>query len=74
VTEPDRPPVACTLTPNAFKERIAWIASLTHDALRSHERRDLVLDLRYAADAADRVGEMVRNEQGVLPVSSFRSA
>ena len=36
---------------------------MTRDALRNHERRDLVLDLRYAPGARDRVRKMVRNEQ-----------
>jgi hypothetical protein len=40
-------PIACTLNPGEFKDRLAWIGVLTRDALRSHERRDLVLHLRY---------------------------
>ena len=42
---------------------MAWIGELTRDALRSYERRDLMLDLRYAPEAADRVREMARKEQ-----------
>lgn len=42
---------------------MAWIGKLTRDALRSYERRGLALDLRYAPEAADRVREMVRQEQ-----------
>lgn len=56
-------PIACTLAGEDFRERIAWIASLTRDALRSHDRDDLVLRLRYAPEAASRVGEMIRKEQ-----------
>jgi hypothetical protein len=56
-------PVACTLAPGAYKDRMAWIGALTRDALRSHQRHGLVLDLRYAPEARDRVREMVRNEQ-----------
>jgi hypothetical protein len=63
MTITEAPPIACALAPGAFKERIAWIGALTRDALRSRERRDLVLDLRYAPEAAERVREMVRNEQ-----------
>jgi hypothetical protein len=44
---------------------------LTRDALRSHERRDLVLDLRYAPEAAERVREMVRNEQACCSFLAF---
>ena len=57
------PAIACTLTPTAYEDRIAWIGALTRDALRGHERRDLVLHLRYAPEARDRVREMVKNEQ-----------
>jgi hypothetical protein len=67
MTITEAPPIACTLAPGAFKERIAWIAALTRDALRSHERRDLVLDLRYAPEAA----EMVRNEQACCSFFAF---
>jgi hypothetical protein len=50
---------------------MAWIGSLTRDALCSHERRDLVLDVRYAPEARDRVREMVRNEQACCSFLSF---
>jgi hypothetical protein len=56
-------PVACTLAGSDFQERVAWIATLTRDALRSYNRDDLVLHLRYAPEAASRVGEMMRKEQ-----------
>jgi hypothetical protein len=56
-------PIACTLAPGAFKDRLAWIAALNKDALRKYERRDLVLQLSYAPEARERVHEMVRNEQ-----------
>jgi hypothetical protein len=59
----EAPPIACTLAPGAFKDRTAWIAALNKDALRKYERRDLVLELRYAPEARERVHEMVRNEQ-----------
>lgn len=65
------PPIACTLTPGEFKDRLAWIAGLTHDALLSHERRDLVLDLRFASEAMDRVREFVRREQGCCGFLTF---
>lgn len=64
-------PIACSLTPGDFKDRLAWIGALTRDCLRSHERRDLVLDLRYAPEARDRVREMVRNEQSCCAFLTF---
>lgn len=63
MTKAGSAPIACTLTPGDYKTRLAWIAELTRDALRSQARRDLELDLVYAADAAEHVREMVRKEQ-----------
>jgi hypothetical protein len=57
------PLIACTLAPGELEDRLAWISALTRDALCRHERHDLVLDLRYAPEAAERVREMVRKEQ-----------
>jgi hypothetical protein len=71
MTITEAPPIACTLAPGAFKERIAWIGAVTRDALRSYERRDLVLDLRYAPQAAERVREIVRNEQTCCSFLTF---
>lgn len=67
----EAPPIACTLNASEYKDRLAWIGSLTHDSLRGHERRDLVLDLRYAPEAALRVREMVRNEQACCSFLTF---
>jgi hypothetical protein len=64
-------PIACKLTPGDYKTRLAWIADLARDALRSHVRRDLELELVYAADAAERVREMVRKEQDCCAFLSF---
>jgi hypothetical protein len=55
-------PIACTLDAGDFKQRLASIAELNRDALRSHERDGLVMHLRYDAKFADRVNEMVRRE------------
>ena len=71
MTMTETAPIACALAPSAFRDRLAWIAALTRDALRSHERRDLVLDLRYAPEAAERVREMVRNEQACCSFLNF---
>lgn len=57
------PPVACTLSAGAFQARMAAIRELNRDALRAHERNDLMLILSYAPEASARVREMVRAEQ-----------
>jgi hypothetical protein len=64
-------PVACTLAPGEYKNRLEGIRALNKDALRSHERRDLVLQLHYAPDARDRVREMVRKEQTCCAFLTF---
>ena len=64
-------PFACTLAPREFKDRLASIAALNRDALRKYERRDLVLELRYALEARERVHEMVRNEQTCCAFLTF---
>lgn len=64
-------PIACTLAPGAFKDRLAWIATLNKDALRKYARRDLVLELSYALEARERVHEMVRNEQACCAFLAF---
>jgi hypothetical protein len=64
-------PIACTLTPGDYKTRLAWINELARDALRSHVRRDLELELVYATAAAERVREMVRKEQDCCAFLSF---
>ena len=48
-------PIACTLTPDDLRERLGLIKALAADALLSHERNGLVLVLRYAPDAVERV-------------------
>jgi hypothetical protein len=63
ITTSTTPPIACTLAPGEFKDRLAWIADLMRDALLSYQRRDLVLDLRFTPEALDRVCELVRREQ-----------
>ena len=72
MTEP-RPdvPIACTLTAGSYQQRSEWIAALMRDGLRSHSRTDLRLDLRFAPSVADRVREMVRNEQECCAFLSF---
>jgi hypothetical protein len=71
MTTPDTPPIACTLAPGDYPARLAWIAKLARDGLRSSERRDLVLELHYALEAADRVREMVRRERACCAFLTF---
>ena len=42
----DQQPIACTLTSGDLRDRLAWIAMLNRDALRSYDRTDLTLRLR----------------------------
>ena len=56
-------PIVCTLTPGNFKSRMEWIGDLARDGLTAHRRDGLTLHLTYALAAADRVREMVRQEQ-----------
>lgn len=67
----DTPPIACTLAPGEFKQRLARIAALNKEALRKYERRDLVLDLTYAPEAREHVQEMVRDEQACCEFMAF---
>jgi len=71
VTIVEASPIACTLAPGEFKDRLAWIAALNKDALRRYERRDHVLELSYALEARERVHEMVRNEQACCAFLAF---
>ncbi len=65
------PPIACTLAAEDFEDRLAWIAALTRDALRGYNRDDLVLNLRYAPEAASRVREMMLKEQACCGFLAF---
>ena len=56
-------PIACTLTPGDLRERLGALQTLTREALLGYERNGLKLALRYAPDAAERVGAMVAAEK-----------
>lgn len=71
MTSIDQPTIACTLTGNSLRNRIAWIAQLARDSLRSYERDDLALTLRYSPDAVDNVREMVREERACCAFLKF---
>ena len=64
-------PVACTLTPGDFQNRAREIADLRQQHLTAVERRELVLELRYARSAAARVRAMVAAEQTCCAFLAF---
>jgi hypothetical protein len=59
---PSAQPLTYCLSAGAYRNRIAWIESLTRRALRNHARDDLVLGLAYAPEAAADVRKMVEEE------------
>jgi hypothetical protein len=64
-------PIACTLGPGDFRQRVACIADLTRDALRAQHRDGLRLELTYAPAALDRVREMVAREKECCAFLTF---
>jgi hypothetical protein len=64
-------PIACTLTPGEFKERVSWIRDLAGESLLCVRREPLALHLTYDVAAADRVCEMVRNEEACCAFLRF---
>ena len=64
-------PVACSLTPQDYRQRIARMRDLTRDALLNHEREDLTLRLYYASHARSRVAAMVRDEEKCCAFMTF---
>jgi hypothetical protein len=71
MTADEQHPIACTLSGEARQDRRAWIATLVRDDLRSSERDDLTLRLRFALEAVQRVQEMVRMEQACCGFLTF---
>jgi hypothetical protein len=67
----DEAPIACTLAPGDYKERLAWIGDLARDGLLGVRRDDLHLELRYARNVADRVREMVAKEEACCAFLNF---
>ena len=63
--------IACTLSADEYKTRLAWLADLTATALRDHRRDDLRLELVYARQARERVQEMIRREQKCCAFLTF---
>ena len=56
-------PIACTLAPDDYKQRVARIHNLAARSLRAARRDDLRLVLTYAPEAAMEVRALVREEQ-----------
>ena len=64
-------PIACTLQPGRYQERLAWLAQLARDGLLGVSRDDLRLELKYAPNVADRVRDMVVKEQECCAFLNF---
>ena len=64
-------PIACTLAPGDFKERVGWIRELSAKSLRSYHRDGLMLELTYDRRAAADVHEFVRREQACCSFLRF---
>ena len=64
-------PIACTLSGADFEERIAWIAQLNRDGLRTHRREGASLHLHYDAAVRDRVHELIRRESACCAFLAF---
>ena len=71
MTADQQQPIACTLSGEARQDRRAWITALVGDALRSSERDDLTLRLRFAPEAIPRIQDMVRMEQACCSFLTF---
>ncbi|WP_265519064.1 hypothetical protein [Nitratireductor luteus] len=56
-------PIACTLGAGEFGKRLDWIAELNRAALLDVQRKGVRLILAYRQEHANRVREMVRQEQ-----------
>jgi len=57
------PPIACTLAPEDYADRLAWIGRLNRESLRSHRLDGVTLELVYDGTASGQVRELVRREE-----------
>ena len=64
-------PIACTLIYDDYRFRLSEIESLSRAFLRSARRAGLTLHLTYGPEAADRVRELVRQEQSCCAFLHF---
>ncbi|WP_132979857.1 MULTISPECIES: hypothetical protein [unclassified Pigmentiphaga] len=67
-------PIACTLTPNEFKSRAAWISQLTETSLVAHRLEGDTAHFLYRLDAKKEVEQLVRQEQACCAFLSFAMA
>lgn len=63
--------IACTLDAGSFQQRLAWIADINANLLRSVHRDGLTLTLEYARSALDDVHTMVAREQSCCSFLNF---
>jgi hypothetical protein len=71
MTEPVPLPIACTLTGASLAERADWLRRLGDAALIAGTRDGDRLALRFRAEAADDVRELVRAETECCPFLEF---
>ena len=64
-------PLACTLTPDAYRRRLLDVAALSREALRHVDQRGHIIDLRYAAEAVERVRRFVDQERACCGFLGF---
>lgn len=67
----EQQPIACTLSGEAWRHRLASIATLMRDALQGSERNDLTLRFRFAPEAVQHVRDMVRKERACCSFLTF---
>jgi hypothetical protein len=65
-------PIACTLAPDDFRQRVQWIRDLAQSALRQAHRNDMTLYLTYDRSAAEQVRDMMRKEQACCAFLEFQ--
>lgn len=65
-------PIACTLSPEALRDRTAWIADLNRTWLRSVEREPYAIVLTYAPGSEQKLHELVRLESTCCAFLDFR--
>jgi len=57
------PRIACTLASGDYADRVAWIAELNREYLRSYHQSGLTLELVYASAARSKIRDLVRREE-----------
>lgn len=56
-------PIACTLGPEDYSKRLAWIGRLNRGSLRSYRSDDVTLELTYDIAANNEVRELIQREE-----------